>query len=548
MALLMVPALDARPWPTLGPEICDWIEDHLVFGPGPLQGQPYVIEPEFRAEIYRMYEVFPRGHPRAGRRRFKRAALVKRKGTAKTEKAAIIGCAEFGHDAPVRCDGWRRQGSVWVPVGRPVAAPYIPMMAYTNDQAEELAYRVLRTIISESPIGDRFDIGLDRVLRLDDRGREDGKVQAVASSPSSNDGALTTWQHFDETHRLVLPRQRAAHTTMLENTFKRQDADAWSLETTTPGDLSQHSVARDSHELAMAIAEGRVEDPAMFYVHRSVPLDAPLNTRVQVRKGLVEATGPATWSADIDALCANFFAPKTDRAYFRRVWLAQWVPGGDRAFDIGRWSQLVHESITFIVPGRLITLGFDGARRRDSTALVATDVESGFQQVVGFWPRPADASEDWEVPAAQVDAVVEEAFSTWSVWRLYADPPHWDEWVDHWAGKYGSDRVVRWWTNRDRAMASALRVWRDAMTDGTVSHNGDERLALHIANAYKHELHLRVQEGDELWWTIRKERAGSPNKIDLAMAACLSWEARGDAIAAGATVPKPVKSKAFSSR
>jgi hypothetical protein len=34
-------------------------------------------------------------------------------------------------------------------------------------------------------------------------------------------------------------------------------------------------------------------------------------------------------------------------------------------------------------------------------------------------------------------------------------------------------------------------------------------------------------------WLIRKERSDSPNKIDLAMAAVLSWEARMDAIAAG---------------
>jgi hypothetical protein len=34
-------------------------------------------------------------------------------------------------------------------------------------------------------------------------------------------------------------------------------------------------------------------------------------------------------------------------------------------------------------------------------------------------------------------------------------------------------------------------------------------------------------------WLIRKDRADSPRKIDLAMAAVLSWEARSDAVAAG---------------
>ena len=35
-------------------------------------------------------------------------------------------------------------------------------------------------------------------------------------------------------------------------------------------------------------------------------------------------------------------------------------------------------------------------------------------------------------------------------------------------------------------------------------------------------------------WTVSKASPGSPLKIDAAVAGCISWEARGDAIAAGA--------------
>ena len=44
-------------------------------------------------------------------------------------------------------------------------------------------------------------------------------------------------------------------------------------------------------------------------------------------------------------------------------------------------------------------------------------------------------------------------------------------------------------------------------------------------------------------WLISKDRADSPRKIDLAMVGCLSWEARGDAVAAGALNRKPARSK-----
>jgi hypothetical protein len=44
---------------------------------------------------------------------------------------------------------------------------------------------------------------------------------------------------------------------------------------------------------------------------------------------------------------------------------------------------------------------------------------------------------------------------------------------------------------------------------------------------------LLVDETGQYLWILRKERPDSPHKIDGAMAAILSWEARNDAVAAG---------------
>jgi hypothetical protein len=543
MATLIVPPLDRKPWPTLGPELCDWIEANLVYGPGPKKGEPYVVEPEFRGELYRMYEVFPRGHARAGRRRFKRAALSKRKGTAKSEKGAIIAAAELHPLAPVRCDGFRRQGSAWVPVGRGVPSdPYVPMVAYTEEQSEDLAFGVLRVILGESPIADWFDIGLERILVLDDRGRAAGEAKALAAAPSARDGARTTFQYFDETHRMFLPRLKKAHTTMVANVFKLVDADAWTLETTTAGEPGELSIAEETHEYAELIANGKVSDPSLFFAHRQARPDAPLETVDEVRAALVEASGPAvSWSGDLDALVTHYFEPHTDRHYYRRVWLNQWVRGGRKAFDVAAFAACGRPG-TESEPGRLVTVGFDGSRRQDSTGIVVTDVESGLQQMWWGIERPPDADEGFEIPATEVDAAMEEAFARWSVWRLYADPPYWDEWVDAWAGRWGPERVVKWWTNRDKPMAHALRSYHDAMLSQTVTHTDDARLVEHVGNCVRKVLPSRDAE-DQPLWVIRKDRADSPRKIDFAMAAVLSWEARGDAVATGATLPAPAKSR-----
>ena len=52
--------------------MCDFIEERATFGPGDLAGEPAVISQEKRAIIYRAYEVYPKGHKLAGRRRFPR--------------------------------------------------------------------------------------------------------------------------------------------------------------------------------------------------------------------------------------------------------------------------------------------------------------------------------------------------------------------------------------------------------------------------------------------------------------------------------------------
>lgn len=542
MALLAVPPLElpGKRWPTLGNQVADWIEANLVYGPGPLSGQPYECEPEFRAELCRAYEVFPKGHPREGRRRFGRVYLSKRKGAAKSEKGALVVIAEAHPDGPVRFDGWDAHGE---PVGRSVRDPYIPMLAFTEEQSEDLAYSVVRQVIEGSEVAGDFDVGLDRVIVLGDRGQEAGKIAPLANSPNARDGARTSMQHFDEPHRMNSPRHRAAHATMVENSLKRYDADAWTLYTSTAGDLNEHTVARDVHLYAEQIDRGEVTDAVLCYLHRFAPNDMPTDTPENLRELLLEAAGPAaSWSSDIDRLVARFFEPDCDREYYLRVWANQWRQGRGRAFNAARISDLARPDHR-VEPGAFITLGFDGARSDDATALIATEIESGFQWPVKVW-TPADGE---EIDHSDVDATVRLTFEQFDVARLYCDPPHWGEWVDKWAGEFGSSRVVKWWTTRKKAMAWALHAYHQAMSDGTWTHSNDGVFVEHLTNPIKDELAMVVDDDGEPLWLIKKPR--QQDKIDAAMAGCLSWEARRDAIAAGAKPQKqnrPAKYRARS--
>lgn len=526
MSVLMVPVMKSQmAWPSLGGQVCEFIETYLVHGPGDLRGQPAVLDDEKRALIWRMYEVYPPEHPQAGRRRFKRAALSLRKGSAKTELAAWIAAVELHPYGPVRCDGFDAAGN---PVGVGVTDPYIPMVAYTEEQSDELAYGALRVILQYSELADDFDIGIERIMRIGG----DGKAVSLAAAPEARDGARTTFQLFDETHRLNTPRLKQAHRTMLANIPKRMLSDAWSLEVTTAPAPGEGSVAEDTMDYARQVHGGAIKDSRLFFFHRQAGDEHDLTTDAGIRAAVIEASGPvASWS-DIDGIVEQWRDPTADRAYLERVWLNRLVRASERAFDIEQWRTLA-DAHYLPADGATITLGFDGGRWHDSTAVVATEVATGFQFLLGLWERPEIEVEYWEVDAAAVDGVIAEAFERWNVWRMYADPPYWETAVAAWAGQYGEKRVVEWWTNRQKQMAYAIKGFSSAIAAGDLLHDGNEHLQRHVGNAVRKYLRLRDEDGQPLW-TIYKERGDSPHKIDAAMAAILSWEARSDALAAGA--------------
>lgn len=557
--LLVVPGRDEEPWPTIGAEVCDFIEERGIYGPGSLQGRPYEIDPEFRAFIYRASEVYPQTvtksfagggpalhvrdpHPWAGRRRFKRVGMSVRKGLAKTEKEALLVFTHIHPDGPGKCDGFDASGN---PVAAPVQAPYVPMLAFSLDQVEELAYGALKYMIENGPDEDLFDVSLERALRLDEFGRADGGAWPLAQSPDSRDGGRTTLNAFDEPHRLYLPRHLKAHETMDANTAKRPLEDPWSLYVGTAGELGQGSVAEQLHNEAEAIRDGKIERADLFYLYRTDDGGHDLEDKAQRMQAVAEATGPAgEWGpGQYDDIASKWDRPGADKGYLERVWLNRWIKSGAQAFDTKRWSELHHlrgeedgPPRKRIRKGAKVTVGFDGARRRDSTAIVVTELSTGTQELVALWERDLD-DPDWEVPEDEVNQVVDEIFKKYRVWRMYADPPYWVTEVGVWAGKH-KGLVEEWWTNRFKVMAYAIRAYQEAMASGAVGWTEQDpkaaEFAKHIANAGQLLTNFVDDKGDPLYilGKIHPDR-----KFDGAMAATLSWQGYLDAVKAGENKP-----------
>lgn len=248
-----------------------------------------------------------------------------------------------------------------------------------------------------------------------------------------------------------------------------------------------------------------------------------------MREAVLEASGAeaARWS-DIDGIVAQFSEPDADISYLSRVWLNRPEKSSDQAFDVARWAELGR--IGARIPDRAsVALGFAGSRGEGATAIIATEVQTGLQQVVGIW-RNRRAEYGWEVPDAEISEAVADAFGRWEVWKLFGNPQGWELHLAQWSGRFGEKRVVGWPVARHGRMAPACRVYAGAITDGQVSHDGSGELGTQLGAANKRPLQLRDDRGQPLW-ILQKERPDAETPIEAAIAAVLSWTARLEALA-----------------
>ena len=289
----------------------------------------------------------------------------------KTEKLGQVAYVELHPEAPVRCDGFDASGN---PVGRPVRDPYIPLLAVTVEQVEELADGALYVLCTEGPDADLFDATLERIIRIGPTGRADEKAVPSSSWPGTRDGARTTFQGFDEPHRLYLPRAVNAHETMVANLEKRVLEDPWGMYVGTAGEPGQDSVAEGIHKEAEMIGRGLIQDLEGFYMHRDASPGYDLDVLEQRVAAVAEATGPIGeyGPGQFDQFAKQWDRPKgLDKKYLERVWLNRWTKSEAQAFDAKRWFNDLAVPEPF-KPGSFVTTGFDGARFRDSTGIVLT--------------------------------------------------------------------------------------------------------------------------------------------------------------------------------
>lgn len=582
--------------PTLGVGVVDWIHDdaELVHGAGPVQGQrvDWSQDPDRLAVVYRAYELVPYpqcpscglwhdvppadyrnrrggkwvgwvcpgrkcGTPLPAMRRRTHYKLSAPKGWSKSGSASKLVVAEGC--GPVLYDGWGHDGE---PVGRPHRRPVINCFATEEHQAGEtyaaaaIIFQHLAASRWPRANGYKIDVGVGKGEKstrcfIHTPFGTIGLAQPRTSSADAAEGGQGTFAVADETHKWVSRVLRQLYETEVLNLGKGADTVGWLLETSTMYRPGEGSVA----ELSDQAAEDAGEASGIYVDHRGAPEHIDVwrdrDKHVPDPAALEEATRLAyrdsfAWAVNMPERVRLFSRPNLDQSELERLYLNRKVAREDLYIYAPTWAKCREPDLEadWVPPaGEHCVFGFDGSLTDDHTGLVGVHVPTATMFVAGHWDpadHPTEEYPDGHVPEEAVDDAVTHVHKTWSVTRLYPDPPHWQSWIALWRRRFGKG-VKPFETRSKTRMSPALKAFAEAVKTSAVRQTGHPVLTAHLTRAVLIRDQGRTDPDlnpDGRWWRLKKPRQTKHDedvKIDLAPAAVLAWAAYLDAVAEGDT-------------
>lgn len=390
--------------------------------------------------------------------------------------------------------------------------------AASRDQATIL-YDQAAGFVRRSPgLDDRVQV--KRGYRSIESRRDAGRVRVLAADVDTADGVIPTLALVDELHR----HKSAGLYGIFRDGLGPRDgrmitiSTAGDSESSPLGEMRARAYRLEHVEVDLRHACARSSDSAYVLHEWSLDRDDDVD---DLR--IVKQVNPASWQT-LDALRLRHDSPSMLPSQWARFACGIWMAADSWWITGEQWRE--QSSSERILPGERITLGFDGSRSRDATALVACRMSDALLQVLAVWEAP-EGQRDWRIHSSEVDAVVARTIEHYDVARGYFDPPLWQSEIERWQHDFGAQRIVGWSTNSAR-MIHAVERLRTDLVDGRITHANDATLSAHVLNA-------RMREVRGGYW-LTKDRDSA--KIDAAIAAVLAYEARCDAIAAGELEPK----------
>lgn len=512
-------------FPTLGYDVGEWIEDHVVIPDGYRMGEPYRLTDEMWTFLIHFYRLYPHAAPwpAPDALQYTGGQLRRAQKWGKDPfGAAIIWAEALG---PTRFDGWDAAGE---PVGAPYPSPLIVCLGTSEEQTDN-TWRPLLSMARRGPLIDLpgMDCGQTRVELP-----AGGRIEPVTTSARARLGAPMTFVTITESHLFTLQGGFRKVAGAVKRNVAGMDG-RW-LELTNGWDPSEGSEAQvtadtaDERVLVNTIEPQRVEDltntEAVY-----AELLRQYGDSARERGGWVNVRGRILHEAQ---------STRHLEADRRRFFLNEIVVGQSVFVDPTRWDLAAREDQ--LRPKDHIALGFDGSKYQDATALVASRLSDGRLFQLRVWERPTGAPRDWKVPSAEVDQVLTDVFGAYTVALMFADPYRWQDYLDNWSARW-PEQVVEFPTNVEQRMDKAIERFVTSFAADEITHDGSEALARHCKNAVLVKgSRKKPRPGEEnalQTYYLKMAKRGDGMLIDLAVAAVLAHAARGQAIEDGALNP-----------
>lgn len=453
--------LDFTDWPKPGwKRLVRFAEEFVVVPKGVGAGEPFRLRP-WQVDIVK--GLFPmRGRPRTG-------LVSLPRGNGKTTLAATIALYELFASGTL--------------------SPQVMVVAGTEQTARHTLKIATRMIEMSPMLAERAHL-LQASIKVPHTG---GELITAASTVAALQGYDPSLLIVDELHTVTRDDWEAA------TSVAGKRPESLTLAISTPAD-SDESVMWD------LVRYGRKGKDKQFYFKEFA---APDGCDLLDQKAWATANPALGDFLTADGLLS--VASTMREAAFRRYRLGQWVGSQDSWLPFGLWDS--RKSDRHLQPGEKITLGFDGSASGDSTALIACTLD-GHIEPIKIWHNPKQVG--WRVPRADVTAAVDDCFDRFTVVELAADPWGWRSEIEDWAKRHGQRKVVEYNTGFRNRMAPATDRLYAAVVDGTMTHDGNAMLSLHVSQTIATQTPVGA--------VVHKDKRNSPRKIDAAVAAIVAFD------------------------
>ncbi len=512
------------PEKTLGDQIVNWMYKYVIQPSGSRAGEPFLVTDEQYRFLLWWYAV----DPVSGRFLYRNGLLRRLKGWGKDPLAAAMSLAELC--GPVQFSHWDENRN---PVGKPKPSAWIQIAAVSQDQTRNTF--TLFPAMASKKMRDEFGMEIHKTIIYTKAG---GMIEAVTSSPLALEGKRPTFVIKNETQWWVEANSGIDMANVIQgNVTKAAFATCRSLSICNAHRPGEESDAERDWDAYQAVQSGQAVDNKFLYDALEAPADTPVGeigdlvedeeayqaAIDKLRQGLIIARGDAEW-LDVETILESILDVKNDVTESRRKFLNQINAAEDAWISPREWDKCMDPGLTPLTKGDRITLGFDGSKSNDWTALVACRVEDAAIFPIKVW-NPAKYGD--EVPREDVNNTVDWVFNTYDVVAFRSDVREFEAYVDVWGTKYGKKLKQKATAKHPIAydMRSNIKNFtldcerfQDAVLEYSLVHNGSQVLRTHIMNA--------VRRPNNYGISISKATKDSSRKIDAAVCAVLAFGAR----------------------